>query len=300
MPELPEVETVRAGVAGAVLGRTVTGVVVRGDRVLRRQVGGTAELRDVVLGGRLAAAARRGKFLWFVLERVDAPPRSLLVHLGMSGQVLVRAGVPPAERRHLRLRLELTGGPPSALDLLDQRTFGYVHAGPLVPTADGLPGGTGSPLAAVPEPVAHIGRDLLDPHLDRDAVLARFGRRRSEVKRVLLDQTVVSGVGNIYADEALWRAGLHPQTSADTLGAREVSALLDAAEGVMRDALAEGGTTFDGLYVDVNGASGYFDRSLAVYGKAGRPCPRCGATVVRSAFMNRSSFTCPRCQRRAR
>jgi formamidopyrimidine-DNA glycosylase len=295
MPELPEVETVRAGLAGHVVGRGVTGVDVLRASAVRRHDGGAAELTALLTGRTLAAAVRRGKFCWLLL---DAPGEgaedALLIHLGMSGQLLVQPpGTPP--HRHLRVRLHLDGpGGPGLLDFVDQRTFGHLSVCGLQPTADGAPGGLGSDLAAVPDPVGHIARDLLDPHLDRSALVRAVRRRRTGIKRALLDQTLVSGVGNIYADEALWRARVHYATS--TLRMRRVPEVLDSAERVMREALVAGGTSFDALYVNVNGASGYFDRSLAAYGQAGRPCPRCGAIVVREAFMNRSSYRCPQCQ----
>ncbi|CAN5285719.1 bifunctional DNA-formamidopyrimidine glycosylase/DNA-(apurinic or apyrimidinic site) lyase [soil metagenome] len=304
MPELPEVETVRDGLARHVLGRTVTAVDVRRDYSVRRHEGGPLDFAGRLSGRRLEAAVRRGKYLWLPLDPVTGaePDDALMAHLGMSGQLLVRTT--PAEveaggsHPHLRVRLELTGG--AALDFVDQRTFGHLSVADLGPTPDGAPGGLGSPLAAVPGPVAHIARDLLDPALDRSALVAAVRSRRTGLKRALLDQTLVSGIGNIYADESLWRARLHYARPTDTLRRVEVERALDAASEVMTEALAQGGTSFDALYVNVNGQSGYFDRSLAVYGRAGEPCRRCGAPVRRDEFMNRSSFTCPVCQPRPR
>ena len=311
MPELPEVETVRDGLARHVLGARVTGVTVLRESAVRRHVGGGEDLAERLVGRVLTAAVRRGKFLWLLLDGpvVEAGPvvaaadpealgPVLLAHLGMSGQLLVRPGAPDQPgHRHLRARLHLDGpAGPGVLDFVDQRTFGHLALAELVPTPDGAPAGRGSPLAALPRPVAHIGRDLLDPHLDRPALERALRRRRTQVKRALLDQGLVSGIGNIYADEALWRAAVHGARPTAALRAGQVAAVLDAAGEVMTQALAAGGTSFDALYVNVNGASGYFDRSLAVYGRAGLPCPRCGTPVVREAFMNRSSFSCPRCQ----
>ncbi len=295
MPELPEVETVRTGLAAHVLGRMVTGVEVLRESAVRRHAGGAAEFAALLTGRTLAAAVRRGKFCWLLLDTPGAgAEEALLVHLGMSGQMLV--GTPDADRhRHLRVRLSLSGPEGErVLDFVDQRTFGHLSVCALEPTPDGAPGGRGSELAAVPDPVGHIARDLLDPHLDRTALVAAVRRRRTGIKRALLDQSLVSGVGNIYADEALWRARVHYATS--TLRMRKVPEVLDAAERVMRDAIRAGGTSFDALYVDVNGASGYFDRSLEAYGQAGHPCSRCGAILVREPFMNRSSYRCPQCQ----
>ncbi|MCC2313001.1 bifunctional DNA-formamidopyrimidine glycosylase/DNA-(apurinic or apyrimidinic site) lyase [Cellulomonas xiejunii] len=318
MPELPEVETVRDGLARHVLGRTVVDVDVRRDYSVRRHEAGPLDFAARLTGRRLEAAVRRGKFLWLLLdEGAGRGDDALLAHLGMSGQLLVRGahvvdarasgvteGAVPSgpvgwvEHPHLRVRLVLDDG--SALDFVDQRTFGHLSVPDLVTTPDGAPGGWGAARDVVPLPVAHIARDLLDPALDRRAVVAAMRARRTEVKRALLDQTLVSGVGNIYADEALWRARLHGTRPTAALRATDAERLLDAATEVMTEALEQGGTSFDALYVDVNGASGYFDRSLAVYGQDGRPCRRCGTLVRRDAFANRSSYTCPRCQPRPR
>ena len=303
MPELPEVETVRDGLARHVLDSVVTRVEVFRPSAVRRQIEGPAGFVGRLTGRTLTAAVRRGKFLWLLLDGARGPgDEALLTHLGMSGQLLVRSpeDVSPPHP-HLRARLHLTGPTgPVRLDFVDQRTFGALVVTDLVRTRDGAPGGFGNALAALPEPVAHIARDLLDPAADRHALVTALGARRTGVKRALLDQTLVSGLGNIYADEALWRAGLHGERSAQVLRPVQVQRLLDAGEEVIRQALAAGGTSFDTLYVNVNGASGYFSRSLAVYGQEGRPCPRCGTPVRREAFMNRSSFSCPRCQPRPR
>lgn len=319
MPELPEVETVREGLDRLVVGAVVRDVEVLRDYSVRRHDGGPVAFRAELTGQRLAAAVRRGKFLWFPLEPADAatPPgagsaAALLAHLGMSGQLLVRAGTDADDFRHphLRVRLHLEGAPSGAryVDFVDQRTFGHLSVHDLVPVPDGAPGGLGSDLAVVPGPVAHIARDLLDPYLNRasregpgaaegrDDLARRVRRRRTQIKRALLDQGVVSGVGNIYADEALWRARLHWARPTDRLRLADVHRVLDAAEEVMREALAHGGTSFDALYVNVNGQSGYFDRSLNVYGREGEPCRRCGTPIRRDPFMNRSAFTCPVCQ----
>ncbi|GAB6937405.1 bifunctional DNA-formamidopyrimidine glycosylase/DNA-(apurinic or apyrimidinic site) lyase [Isoptericola variabilis] len=305
MPELPEVETVRDGLDRLVVGAVVRDVEVFRDYSVRRHDGGPAGFADQLRGRRLAAAVRRGKFLWLPLEG-DGPDQgaALLAHLGMSGQLLVRDPAVAGDwaHPHLRARLHLSGAPSGAeyLDFVDQRTFGHLSVVDLEPTFDGAPGGLGSDLPAVPEPVAHIGRDPLDPAFDVDAVIAAIRRRRTGIKRALLDQTLLSGVGNIYADEALWRARLHFARATDRLRPIEVRRALDAAAEVMAESLAQGGTSFDALYVNVNGESGYFARGLAAYGREGEPCPRCGAPIRRDAFMNRSSYTCPVCQPRPR
>ena len=322
MPELPEVETVRDGVARHAVGRRILAARVHHPRAVRRHVGGAGDLPARLTGSRVGAAVRRGKYLWLLLEPDGAAPgeatEALLVHLGMSGQLLVRretagvdavvgggvgAGEAPAEAvadhpsaRHLRADLTLDDG--ATLWFVDQRTFGHLLVADLVPTPDGGPGGVGSPQPLLPEPAAHIARDPLDPALDRDALVRRLRTKRTEIKRALLDQSLVSGIGNIYADEALWRARLHPRRATDRLTRPAALLAITAAEEVMREALAVGGTTFDGLYVDVDGASGYFERSLDVYGRSGHPCRRCGTLIVREKFMNRSSHFCPSCQRR--
>ncbi|ACQ79866.1 formamidopyrimidine-DNA glycosylase [Beutenbergia cavernae DSM 12333] len=292
MPELPEVETVRAGLAAHALGRRIVRVDVAGERTTRRQAGGALALVDALEGASFTAAVRRGKFCWLTLDT----GRALLVHLGMSGQLLVRGAGQDAQDdpRHLRARIRFADD--GELLFIDQRTFGYLTSSDLVPTADGGPGGFGSDDPRLPLEVAGIARDLLDPALRIDELVTAVRTRRSAVKRALLDQSLVSGVGNIYADEALWRARVHPERATRGLPRLAVRSVLESAAGVMQDALAQGGTSFDALYVDVNGASGYFDRSLSVYGQTGRPCPRCGTAIVRSEFMNRSSHWCPTCQ----
>ena len=301
LPELPEVETVRDGLERLVVGARVTGVDVLRDYSVRRHDGGPASFAAQLEDATLAAAARRGKYLWLPTGSGAA----LLAHLGMSGQLLVRDGDDPWVHPHLRVRLHLDGAPSgaTALDFVDQRTFGHLAVVDLVPTHDDAPGGLGSAHPVVPGPVSHIARDLLDPAVapgtpGRAAVVTALRRRRTEVKRALLDQTLVSGVGNIYADEALWRAGLHYARATDSLRPVQVTRLLDAAEAVMRDALVVGGTSFDAMYVNVNGESGYFARGLNAYKREGEACLRCGTPIRRDAFMNRSSFWCPRCQPR--
>ena len=282
MPELPEVEVVRRGLQAQVVGRSITAVRVHHPRAVRRHEAGPADLTARLLGARITGSDRRGKYLWLTLDEGDC---ALVVHLGMSGQMLI-GEVPNAG--HLRIAAVLDDG--TTLSFVDQRTFGGWLLADLV-TVDG---------SELPAPVAHLARDPLDPEFDVDAVITVLRRKHSEIKRQLLDQTVVSGIGNIYADEALWRAKVNGMRLADALTRRQLTALLDAAADVMRDALAQGGTSFDSLYVNVNGQSGYFDRSLDAYGRDGKPCRRCGAVIRREKFMNRSSFYCPRCQPRPR
>jgi formamidopyrimidine-DNA glycosylase len=289
VPELPEVETVRAGLQRWVAGRTVAAVEVRHPRSVRRHAGGGADLAARLTGLRIEGASRRGKYLWLPLAGLTGSSGECLVaHLGMSGQLLVQPPDAPDEK-HLHVRVSFTDGG-RELRFVDQRTFGGVQLDRLVPATD-------RPDENVPEQIAHIARDPLDPHFDDALFAARLRRRDSAIKRALLDQTLLSGVGNIYADESLWRAKVHGGRRSAKLSRPVVVELLAQIREVLGDALRAGGTSFDALYVNVNGQSGYFDRSLAVYGQEGRPCPRCGTPVRRAAFMNRSSFFCPICQR---
>jgi hypothetical protein len=354
MPELPEVETVRAGLADHSLGRPVRAVRVVDARSLRRHLPGPAHFEAALTGRALRGAYRRGKYLWLTLSEADGTlaDEALVVHLGMSGQLLVR-DEPGGEMgsdsgndlqaraafdeqpRHLRVALELgpagaTGGAASTnrastgqrLLFVDQRIFGGMFLSPLVPdvpatvaTNEAAPGESapegGTDFSAVPErflvpeAVKHIARDPLDEFFDPAAVRRKFLRTSSGIKKVLLDQSVISGVGNIYADEALWRARLHYAKPARTLSAAQTRELLEAVTQVLRESLAAGGTSFDALYVNVLGESGYFERSLNAYGRAGEPCHRCaeaGRTtlMVREPFQNRSSYRCPHCQRAPR
>ncbi|WP_434812093.1 bifunctional DNA-formamidopyrimidine glycosylase/DNA-(apurinic or apyrimidinic site) lyase [Microbacterium sp. bgisy189] len=298
MPELPEVEVVRAGLAPAVTTATITGVSVFDERALTRHTGSGDDFERTLTGRTVLAAARRGKFLWLPL---DGGAEAIVGHLGMSGQLLLRAPGSPPER-HERVRLDVAHPVHGdlAIAFADQRTFGSLAVDALQPTPDGAPGGFGDAAATVPTQVAHIARDALDPALDEKAVRARFSRSASGIKRVLLDQTVISGIGNIYADEALWAARIHPEQPARELSSRAVGSLLAAVRAVLEKALAEGGTSFDAQYVNVNGQAGYFAHSLNAYGRTGDPCPRCGRSIVRVAFTNRSSHFCASCQRRRR
>ena len=287
MPELPEVEVVRRGLEKHVAGRTVESVEVRNPRSVRRHLAGPADFAAALRGRTFTAARRRGKYLWLPLAAGDPPDAAddaLLAHLGMSGQLLVDdPDRPPAG--HDRVIFRFTDGG-FDLRLRDQRTFGHLVL---------APGG-----AALPAIISHIAPDPLEEAFDAAALTARLRVRRSGIKAALLDQSLVSGVGNIYADEALWRARLHWARPAASLRPAQAGALLAAVRDVLLAALDAGGTSFDSLYVNVNGESGYFSRSLAVYGREGEPCPRCGTPIRRDAFMNRSAYSCPRCQPRPR
>jgi formamidopyrimidine-DNA glycosylase len=279
VPELPEVETVRRGLEAHVVGRTIDQAEVRHPRAVRRHLAGPDDFAAVLRGRTVTGARRRGKYLWLPLGD-DA----LLAHLGMSGQLLVGDPQRPVSS-HVRARFTFTDGGPD-LRFSDQRTFGH-----LVWSAGG---------AVLPGLIAHIAPDPLEVAFDPEVFLARLRRRRTGLKRALLDQSLVSGIGNIYADEALWRARLHWARATDTLSRPAALRTLDEVRGVLADALESGGTSFDSLYVNVNGESGYFGRSLSVYGRAGLPCPRCGTPIRRDPFMNRSAYSCPRCQPRPR
>ncbi|MCU1615452.1 MAG: formamidopyrimidine-DNA glycosylase [Frankiales bacterium] len=291
MPELPEVEVVRRGLERWVAGRTVATVEVHHPRAVRRHLEGADHFIAALTGRTVAAAHRRGKYLWLPLAGADGAPtgQALVAHLGMSGQLLVEKPGRPDEV-HLRARLTFTDGG-RELRFVDQRTFGGLAVEET---------GSDGEEAGVPTRVAHIAVDPLDPDFDEAGFSAALRRRHTEVKRALLDQTLIGGVGNIYADEALWRARLHGARPTDRLTPSQVHDLLDGVRDVLGEALAQGGTSFDSLYVDVNGQSGYFSRFLAVYGQADRPCPRCGTPIRRESFMNRSSYSCPTCQPRPR
>ena len=289
MPELPEVEVVRRGLERHVVGRTIGLAQVLHPRAVRRHVAGPADFSAAVRGLTVTGARRRGKYLWLpVADRAQGMPSvaedALLAHLGMSGQLLLGdPGRPVAP--HVRVWFTFTDFGPD-LRFTDQRTFGHMTF---------AAGG-----AALPPMIAHIAPDPMEPDFDEAAVIGRLRSRRTGIKSALLDQSLVSGIGNIYADEALWRARLHWATPAAALSRPAAGRLLAAVREVLAEALTAGGTSFDSLYVNVNGESGYFGRSLAVYGREGEPCPRCGAPVRRDPFMNRSAYSCPVCQRRPR
>ena len=306
MPELPEVEVVRAGLAPAVTGAVVSAVEVLEPRSLKRHDAASGDFETLLTGARIDAAVRRGKFLWLPLSGDEQREgRAVVGHLGMSGQMLLRTPDHPGDDAHARVRLHLEHPEHGELrvDFVDQRIFGSLAIDRLVPTADGEIAGfsdgiTGEWARQVPAQVAHIARDPLDPAFSERAFFAALAKRGTAIKRVLLDQGVVSGIGNIYADESLWAVRLHGEQPASSLSTRRVRELLGAVREVLGKALAEGGTSFDAQYVNVNGASGYFEHSLNAYGRAGKPCPRCGTPMVREQFMNRGSHFCPKCQRR--
>jgi formamidopyrimidine-DNA glycosylase len=290
MPELPEVEVVRLGLEPALVGSTFESIEIFEPRSLKRHDVRRGDFVAMLLGRTVLSAERRGKFLWFPLSGGDA----LVAHLGMSGQVLLRAPDAAADR-HLRIRY-LVHHPTQgelAINFVDQRIFGSMAVDELVSQLRG----TGDADVLVPSQAAHIALDPVDPNFDDDAFIARLRKKSTGVKRALLDQTLISGVGNIYADEALWASRLHFEKSCDALTVTQARTLLAEVRQVLFKALAEGGTSFDAQYVNVNGESGYFSHSLNAYGQQGKPCPRCGTAIRRVSFMNRGSHYCPRCQR---
>ena len=279
-------EVVRRGLERGVVGRTIANVGVAHPRAVRRHLAGPADFAALLVGRTVLSTQRRGKYLWLPLDSGDA----LTAHLGMSGQLLVVDPARPAEK-HLRVRLSFTDGGPE-LRFVDQRTFGGMFV-----VAGGGPSDAGD---APPAVLAHIARDPVDPVFNDAAFVAGLRRRQTGLKRALLDQTLVSGIGNIYADESLWRARLHYARPTESVTRPEANRLLTGVREVLAKALLAGGTSFDALYVSTEGVSGLFERELAVYGREDLPCRRCGSPIRRDAFMNRSSFTCPRCQPRPR
>jgi formamidopyrimidine-DNA glycosylase len=280
VPELPEVEVVRRGLASSITGRQISGVRVLHPRPVRRHLTGPADFELQVTGRTFAEPRRRGKYLWLPFTDGDA----ILAHLGMSGQFRLADAAAPLVP-NTRIIFAFADGEPE-LRFVDQRMFGGLSVSP---------GG-----AELPREIAHIGRDPFDPEFDLAGAVARLRRRDTVIKRALLDQQLVSGIGNIYADEALWVARVHYARPTHNMSRGRAAGVITAAATVMSNALDDGGTSFDALYVNINGSSGYFDRSLAVYGREGKPCPRCGTPIRREPFMNRSSYRCPRCQRAPR
>jgi formamidopyrimidine-DNA glycosylase len=311
VPELPEVEVVRAGLEPAVTAARIDAVTVFEERSLRRHDGPSEDFIERLEGRSILAAVRRGKFLWLPLSAsVSGAPalpvspafspstEALVVHLGMSGQVLLRE-VGRADDALLRIRMHITSPAhgPMRVDFVDQRIFGSMAIDRMLTTPDGHAAGFGSDAALIPSQVAHIARDPLDPAFSDRRFFEALAKRRTGIKRALLDQNLISGIGNIYADEALWAARVHYDQPTAALSRARARTLLAEVRLVLGRALAEGGTSFDAQYVNVNGASGYFSHSLSAYGRQGKSCPRCGRLIIRESFMNRGSHFCPFCQR---
>jgi len=279
MPELPEVETVRRGLEQYVVGKKVVSAESFHRRTIKPSSLGRLEM---VTGSKILAVKRRGKFLWFELDRDFV----LVAHLGMSGQLLVQQSN-AFDQSHLRARLRLGGKlnrtSKDEIRFIDQRTFGWLSIEQIQDQ--------------IPTSVAHIAYDPFEADFNLKEVITNISSRKSAIKPAILNQEIISGIGNIYADEALWRAKIHPEIICEDLSEDEIKKLINSAKAVMKSAIKAGGTSFDQQYKNVNGVSGYFSRSLSVYGRAGQPCSRCSTLIRRIAFANRSSHFCPRCQR---
>jgi formamidopyrimidine-DNA glycosylase len=286
MPELPEVETVRSGLAAKILGATINDVKVFENRSIRQHDKGKRDFQAQLTGNKILAASRRGKFMWLQLENQNRDD-ALIIHLGMSGQVLIHKT--KDVEKHARVVFNLTSKQNKEVKMrfVDQRMFGGMFLDSLIETEEG---------DLLPSRVTHIARDLFDPYVDDEKIITEIMRRKAGVKSLLLNQSIVSGVGNIYADEALWQTKLHYLTPGSRLKAAQIRLTLDALREIMRKAIAAGGTSFDEQYVRVNGQSGWFEVELNAYGQEGQPCARCGSEIVREAWANRSSHRCPRCQ----
>lgn len=310
MPELPEVETVRLGLSQYVIGASIRAIEVLDERSLKRHLPGPRDFVTALVGAQVLAVVRRGKFLWLPLKLAgkDEIDFALVGHLGMSGQMLIRdAGTEPDKLTRVIIHLDAVDGSPIEFRFVDQRIFGSLQIDELVPTADGGFGGfsestfrAGEWQHKIPRSAAHIARDPLDPDFNVAAVIKRMRSKNSGIKRVLLDQGVVSGIGNIYADEALWAAKLHYDRPAKDISVAKLGALMGEVQGILERAVAAGGTSFDEQYKNVNGESGYFEVSLNAYGQTDRPCNRCGTAIRRDSWMNRGSHFCPKCQKHTR
>ena len=314
MPELPEVETVRAGLAPVLTNATVDSIEVFDSRSLKRHVAGVQDFLDTLTGRKILGVVRRGKFIWMPLEGadgdVDGKPLALVGHLGMSGQMLLRTpGFEPDKLTRVIIHVTEASGEKTEFRFIDQRLFGGLMLDVLVPTIDGKPGGFSNGIGhgvsgeaawwlnLIPQSAAHISRDPLDPAFNQAAVIAKLRTKNTGIKRAILDQALVSGIGNIYADESLWRAKLHYDQTCTSISAAKAKELFEHVRDILADAVTVGGTSFDEQYKNVNGESGYFEISLNAYGRSGTPCARCGAAIKREQWANRGSHFCPRCQR---
>lgn len=310
MPELPEVETVRLGLSDHLPGASIRAIEILDERSLKRHIAGPKDFVKTIADARILGVVRRGKFLWMPLELAGKPGANLALvgHLGMSGQMLIRDfGAEADKLTRIIIFVESASGEQLEFRFVDQRIFGSLQIDELVPTQDGAPGGYSAGVGAgqswlnlIPRSAAHIARDPLDESFDEASVLAKFKKKNSGIKRVLLDQGVLSGIGNIYADEALWVSKLHYDYPANRISAAKARELIAAARSILEKAVLAGGTSFDEQYKNVNGESGYFEVSLNAYGQTGKPCARCGREIKRDSWMNRGSHFCPNCQKRAR
>ena len=276
MPELPEVETVRRGLHTIITGFRIADAQSLHPRAMKSEsIAPLASLN----GAKITGTNRRGKFMWLTLNR----PYVLTAHLGMSGQFLIHQPNRP-KATHIRAQFQLKK-PLRTLELVfnDQRTFGWLS---IEETTNNIP-----------TSALHIAPDPFDSSFDINATIANYLRRSIKIKTALLNQEIMSGVGNIYADETLWRAKIHPETNTSDLTKKKIATIIETATTVMQEAINQGGTSFDDLYINVNGESGFFEQSLSAYGQEGEPCPRCGTPIKRISFGQRSSHFCPKCQR---
>lgn len=287
MPELPEVEVVRKGLAEHVKNRKISNAKVRNNRALRNFEFSSKTFEKTVSGFTINSVERRGKFLWMTLKNSS---QAISAHLGMSGQMLmVKKNEKPST--HARVTFDFSDTKRS-LHFIDQRTFGWVNLEELVEAKD---------KRLVPQSVLHISPDLFEETFDLGKTISNIKRRKTGIKQALLNQEIVAGIGNIYADEALWLAKTHWADVCENLSEKKIKEILISAKEVMAKALEKGGTSFDDLYIDVNGESGYFENELNAYGREGERCYRCDLEMVREAFSNnRSSTICPNCQPRVR
>jgi formamidopyrimidine-DNA glycosylase len=277
MPELPEVETVRRGLHTIITGFRIADAQSLHPRALKSEsIAPLASLN----GAKITGTNRRGKFMWLTLNR----PYVLTAHLGMSGQFLIHQPNRP-KATHIRAQFQLKKSLRN-LELVfnDQRTFGWLS---IEETTNDIP-----------TSALHIAPDPFDPSFDVDATINNYLRRTIKIKTALLNQEIMSGVGNIYADETLWRAKIHPETLTSDLTKKKIATIIETAITVMQEAINQGGTSFDDLYINVNGESGFFEQSLNAYGQEGEPCPRCGTPIKRISFGHRSSHFCPKCQKK--
>ncbi|MDA8164062.1 MAG: bifunctional DNA-formamidopyrimidine glycosylase/DNA-(apurinic or apyrimidinic site) lyase [Desulfobacteraceae bacterium] len=272
MPELPEVEVIRRGLAPQLAGRAVAGIAA-GARKLRKPVP-RARLKEWIAGGRIAAVERRAKFLLLRMESGAL----LAFHLGMTGQLALLPAAAPL-RKHDHLRISLEGG--LELRFNDARRFGFVEVH--------------TPAELEVDPFAHLGPEPFGEELTAAYLLERASRHRKPVKCLLMDNAVVVGIGNIYASEILFAAGIHPLAPAAGLDRRHWQRVIDSSREVLARAIAGGGTTISD-FVNAKGESGRFQHQLQVYGRTGLPCPSCQAPVVRTVIAGRATFHCPRCQ----
>ncbi len=270
MPELPEVETIKNDLRPLLVGRTIVGVQVGWERSVDRP--SLEEFRDQIVGRRIENVARRGKFLVFILSG----GRALLVHLRMTGRLLLKERTDPWDK-HTHLSLSLDDG--QDLRFVDLRKFGRVY------------------LVTDPEEVlGTLGPEPLDEDFGAEDFCGLFRSRKGMIKPLLLNQRFIAGLGNIYVDEALFKAGFHPQRKADTLTSEDLTRLYDAVCEVLRQGIEDGGTSLTD-YVRPDGGEGKHQEQLLIFRRAEEPCPRCGKMIERIVVGGRGSFICPQCQR---